>query len=121
MSKVYVGFRQIDQSSEKSDVTVLERDEVYSLEERLDLKEHSITGFSWGSAGNGAAQLALALLADATANDEYAKRHHHWFKLEVISLLPEKEWKLNIEEVLAWVNNHHPLHKHGNEDPTTAL
>ena len=38
---------------------------------RLDLREHSMTGFEWGFAGSGPAQLALAILAD-TIGDEPA-------------------------------------------------
>ena len=34
------------------------------LEPRLDLRNHSPTGFSWGYLGSGCAQLALALLVD---------------------------------------------------------
>ena len=35
-----------------------------NLDLRLDLFNHSPTGFEWGYAGSGPAQLALALLAD---------------------------------------------------------
>jgi hypothetical protein len=34
------------------------------LDPRLDLYNHSPTGFAWGYGGSGPAQLALALLAD---------------------------------------------------------
>ena len=39
------------------------------LNPRYDLRNHSPTGFAWGYLGSGPAQLALAILADAIAND----------------------------------------------------
>jgi hypothetical protein len=36
----------------------------YPLPIRLDLRNHSPTGFEWGYRGSGAAQLSLAILAD---------------------------------------------------------
>ena len=42
------------------------------LNPRLDLWNHSPTGFEWGYGGSGPAQLALAILADHLGNDEQA-------------------------------------------------
>lgn len=42
------------------------------LPPRLDLFNHSPAGFEWGYGGSGPAQLALAILADALANDPEA-------------------------------------------------
>lgn len=36
----------------------------YELKPRLDLRNHSPTGFAWGYGGSGPAQLSLAILAD---------------------------------------------------------
>jgi hypothetical protein len=36
---------------------------------RLDLRNHSPSGFEWGYGGSGPAQLALALLADCLGDD----------------------------------------------------
>lgn len=41
---------------------------------RLDLVNHSPTGFAWGYCGSGPAQLALAIPADATGDDDLAVR-----------------------------------------------
>jgi len=49
------------------DVTVFVRQEDRrdrKLGLRLDLRNHSPTGFAWGYAGSGPSQLALAILAD---------------------------------------------------------
>ena len=44
------------------------------LDPRLDLRNHSPTGFEWGYAGSGSAQLALALLADHMRDDPTIRR-----------------------------------------------
>jgi hypothetical protein len=51
---------------------------------RLDLVNHSPDGFAWGYAGSGPAQLALALLADATGDDVYALGHYQVFARKVV-------------------------------------
>ena len=42
------------------------------LDPRLDLRNHSPSGFEWGYGGSGPAQLALALAADVLGDDEAA-------------------------------------------------
>jgi hypothetical protein len=56
---------------------------------RLDLWDHSPTGFEWGYGGSGPAQLSLAILADALGDDEKAVKLHQPFKWEVISCWPK--------------------------------
>lgn len=69
---------------------------------RLDLGNHSPTGFEWSYGGSGPAQLALALLADALGDDEQAARLHQAFKWEVVARLPAREdWTLTDEQVRA--------------------
>jgi len=68
---------------------------------RLDLDNHSPTGFEWGYPGSGPAQLALAILADALGNDRRAVRLHQPFKARVIQHLDRnKRWMLTRHEVL---------------------
>jgi hypothetical protein len=55
--KIYRGERR----DGASNVTV----DGQPLSPRFDLRNHSPTGFEWGYAGSGPAQLALALVADA--------------------------------------------------------
>lgn len=62
---------------------------------RLDLADHSPTGFEWGYGGSGPAQLALALLADALGDEDRAIKLHQEFKREVVAVLPEREWQLS--------------------------
>lgn len=75
-----------------------------TLRLRLDLSNHSPTGFSWGYGGSGPSQLALALLADVFEGsplaDQTALRFHQEFKWEVIAKLPMGEpWALTDEQI----------------------
>jgi hypothetical protein len=71
----------------------------YTLDPRLDLANKSPTGFEWGYAGSGPAQLSLALLADALGDDEKAMRLMQDFKFRVVGRLPHEKWELSQEEV----------------------
>jgi hypothetical protein len=67
---------------------------------RLDLWNHSPTGFEWGYGGSGPAQLALALLADALGDDARAVRLHQRFKWEIVARLErDEEWELSVADV----------------------
>jgi hypothetical protein len=66
------------------------------LAPRLDLLDHSPSGFEWGYGGGGAAQLALALLADALGDDERAVRLHESFKWALVAAIPQAEpWAIS--------------------------
>lgn len=69
------------------------------LNARLDLWNHSPSGFEWGYGGSGPAQLALALLADHLGDDEKAVRLHQEFKRKVIASLPHDHWILTSHEI----------------------
>ena len=70
---------------------------------RLDLRNHSPTGFAWGYWGSGPAQLALALLADA-AGPALAERLYQDFKVERIGRLSQSEgWRMSLTDILEWV------------------
>ena len=72
------------------------------LPSRLDLARHSPTGFEWGYGGSGPAQLALALLADATGDEAWSLAHYQNFKWKIVADLP-REWQMSQREVLNWV------------------
>ena len=70
---------------------------------RLDLTNHSPTGFEWGYLGSGPAQLALALLAHALDDDDRALALHQTFKRRVIAPLSRVagfEWELTKEQIV---------------------
>ena len=68
---------------------------------RLELHNHSPTGFEWGYCGSGPAQLALALLADALG-DEFARVHYQDFKRAVVGSLGAY-WRITAEEIRHFV------------------
>lgn len=72
------------------------------LRPRLDLWNHSPTGFEWGYGGSGPAQTALALLADALGDDALAGRLHQGFKWDRIDSLKEATWQMSEAEIVAW-------------------
>ena len=109
MGKVYLGVRSRSADGSAVTVSVIEDGVPRSLPPRLDLRDHPAGGLEWGYGTDGPAQLALAVLADATGSDDYAVRHFHWFRLEIVSNLPWQEWKLTEAQVRAWINEHHPL------------
>jgi hypothetical protein len=69
------------------------------LNPRLDLWNHSPSGFEWGYGGSGPAQLALAILADHCGNDEQALNFYQRFKWAIIAELPGRGWRLTSLEI----------------------
>lgn len=72
--KLYIGTRD---EKQLLSVTINGQD---PLPLRLDLYNHSPSGFETGYNGSGPAQLALALLADALGDDARALTLHHRFR-----------------------------------------
>ena len=89
--KTYTGRREYHLTI----VTVNDR----PLDPRLDLWEHSPSGFEWGYGGSGPAQLALALLADHLGDDELAMALHQDFKLAVVAKLSQPTWLLTSDQI----------------------
>lgn len=70
------------------------------LDPRLELENRSPTGFEWGYAGSGPAQLALALCADALGDDEAATAVFQRFKFAVIAGLDRSSpWAMTAAEI----------------------
>jgi len=69
------------------------------LNPRLDLWNHSPSGFEWGYGGSGPAQLALALLADCLGNDGAALAAYQRYKDIIVSRLPYRGWTLTSREI----------------------
>jgi hypothetical protein len=81
-------------------VTVRTVMQTYALEPRLELHNHSPTGFAWGYGGSGPAQLALALLADALGDDERALALYQDFKWRCVSRFA-REWRIRQSRIVA--------------------
>jgi hypothetical protein len=80
-------------------VTVADDNDCRDLDPRLDLSNHSPTGFEWGYGGSGPAQLALALAADALGDDAAALRVYQRLKSRVVGRLPADGWTLSAAEL----------------------
>lgn len=68
------------------------------LQPRHDLHNHS-SSFDWGADGPGAAQLALAILADYLGDGDLALKLHEGFKVALIAALPHRAWALGDDAV----------------------
>src|SRR5438552_332483 len=94
--KTYTGTRAPDGCL----VTVHEDNGVMrELDLRLDLRAHSATGFEWGYAGSGPAQLSLALAADVLGDDDQAQDVYQQLKFKVIGSLPHDQWTLTEDQL----------------------
>ena len=102
--KTYIGIPHRESVAGQPVVTVCDGQKSEPLPLRLDLFNHSPTGFSWGYGGSGPAQLALALLADALGDDDRAIRLHQAFKFRVVACWPEGErWWITADQIEAVV------------------
>ena len=67
----------------------------------LEVRNHSPTGFAWGYGGSGPAQLALALLLDATGSELLALRHYQEFKRQFVAGWGQT-WSITAREIRAF-------------------
>jgi len=72
-----------------------------SLEPSQKLHDHS-SEFQWGYGGSGPAQLALALLLDATSEPQTALDFYQQFKWDKVATWGEK-WSISKSEILIWL------------------
>ena len=70
----------------------------------LSLRRHSPSGFNWGYLGSGPAQLALALLLDATGDEQLSLRHYQDFKFMEVANWGE-DWYISRDEILDWLDS----------------
>ena len=83
-------------------VSVLEAGAERTLPLRLDLRNHSPTGFSWGYLGDGPAQLALAITAEVVGAD-WAQQGGLYQQVKerlIAGLKPGQPWEIRGEDVL---------------------
>lgn len=67
---------------------------------RLDLVNHSPGGFDWGYAGEGPAQLALAICA-AIMDSKRARQAYETIEVKLIAPISTDSWTLKASQVLA--------------------
>lgn len=98
---IYAGTR----TDSCTDIKVTKNGQIFSPRSSQKLWNHSPDGFNWGYGGSGPAQLALALLFDATGDKELAKRHHQRFKSNIVARF-ENEWEYTEEQIKEWIQEH---------------
>lgn len=104
--KIYRGYRKMQLGLDGQPVTckcvVTVEDggsTTVPLDPRLDIRNHSPSGFEWGYGGSGPAQLALALVADCCGEAQAIPTVYQKFKAKVIARLPNDGWVLTEEDI----------------------
>jgi len=69
----------------------------------LPYSEGAMIGFAWGRAGLGARELARSILRDATGGSDVGDVLCTRFVHEVIVRLPQSDFELGRDDVLAWL------------------
>lgn len=80
-------------------------DRMRDLDPRLDLANRSPSGLEWGYGGSGPAQLALALLADATGDDGAALALHQDFKWRFVARFDRDQFEISQAEICRFVGD----------------
>jgi Family of unknown function (DUF6166) len=84
-------------------VFVVRNGQIRPLRVRTDLCNHSPDGFSWGYAGSGPAQLALAMLMEVLDDWSRVQRLYQRFKECVTAQVPQDaNWTADGADVYAW-------------------
>lgn len=71
-------------------------------ESSLKVWAHSPTGFEWGYCGSGPAQLALAIVLDATGSPKLAERIYQQFKFDHVAKWGNV-WEISSDEIMTWL------------------
>ncbi len=84
--------------------------ETLMLEKSLKVRNHSPTGFEWGYGGSGPHQLALALLMDATGDNDVAEKFYcDFLTTHVIHWRRDDDetcnWSISDDYIKVWVKN----------------
>jgi hypothetical protein len=72
-------------------------DKEITSDQSKNVFDHSVSEFNWGDSGNGAAQLALAVLFELTADKKLSIILHHVFKNEFFSNLQKSDFDIKID------------------------
>ena len=100
-SNVYEGVSQGEMAWK-----VLKNGDLFDPKPSLAVNNHSPDGFSWGYAGSGPAQLALAILMEEFSLD-FARENYNAFMRDVICGLDMgNAFTLTSDRVRGWVDSH---------------
>jgi hypothetical protein len=103
---IYEGYRKDgDSYIYKIEITAEGKyiDHVFDPAPSQALYNHSPDGFEWGYSGSGPAQLALAIIMDATGNKVTALKYHQEFKEKFVSTWRNDYFHINASQVRAWI------------------
>lgn len=84
-------------------VSAMEKHENVELDPRLDLVNHSSTGFEYGYAGSGPAQLALAIMAHYLRCDKDALCYYQSFKHDMIEGRQGDGFVITARQIFDWL------------------
>lgn len=76
-----------------------------AIRPRTDLRNHSSSGFDWGTGNSGSAQLALALLCDFYRDDKRALEYYEEFKTDMIAPIGGTSWTIKSDTLIEWTRN----------------
>lgn len=103
--KTYIGWRDSDGKTVIS-INEDERREFRLLPNQSQkIFNLSPDGFEWGYGGSGPAQLALALLLDATGDKQETKEFYQRFKVARVMGFPHEGWRITQDEIITWLQN----------------
>ena len=102
--KVFRAIRQPDGIGKLYTLTDAGMTEI-DLDRSLRIEDISPTGFEWGYGGSGPSQTALAILLEATDDEELSLDLYNQFKRDVIAHAPYRGWKIPIEAIDGWIAN----------------
>lgn len=86
----------------KRGLTVKAGKKTLSPKQSLKICKHSPGGFGWGYMGSGPAQLALALLLDATGDQSTAFNFYQKFKAVVVAKWGDT-WSISKSDIRLWL------------------
>lgn len=103
MTNTYVGSRGVDPAERVSVHIETATGLIYQL---IHYVHHSPTGFEWGYAGSGPADLALSILVARAIKGEdnsQALRLHQAFKFHFVARFANDAWRLSEAEIDDWI------------------
>ncbi|OCL85391.1 DUF6166 domain-containing protein [Arcobacter porcinus] len=74
------------------------------IDKKLNLRNHSPCGLSWGYSGSGPLQAALAILYDFTKDEVFSLNNYNDFSNDIISSLPQKNCILKFSDIQHWID-----------------
>jgi hypothetical protein len=84
---------------------------------RNELRNHSATGFDWGTGNSGASQLALAMLCDFFRDDNKALDYYDEFKTDIVAPIGGTTWAIKSDTIVEWTRHKMKERKGASKNP----